>query len=214
MNLLKYGGEALLVELADAEEAAALRASLDDNPPAGIVETMPGLRTVLVRFDIDQTDADQIARTISARGVSSPPTLDNGSGADAVPVRADYAGADLDEVAAWTGLTPDEVVAAHQAPTYRVVMIGLAPASTSWPAATVGCRSRVDGPRAPTCRRAWSHWPASSLGSIPASAQAAGNSSARARRPLASDRGPGRAAVARHRCAIRGGVSVSWTVRR
>ena len=42
-----------------------------------------------------------------------------------VPV--DYAGADLSEVAARTGLTPDEVIAAHQAPTYRVVLIGMAP---------------------------------------------------------------------------------------
>ncbi len=127
MNLLRYGGEALLVELADAGEAAALRASLDEDPPAGMVETMPGLRTVLVRFDAGRTDVDQLARAISARDVSSPPTPADDNAADAVLVRVDYTGADLNEVAERAGLTPDEVVEAHQAPTYRVVMIGLAP---------------------------------------------------------------------------------------
>jgi KipI family sensor histidine kinase inhibitor len=131
VNLRSYGGEALLVELADGLEVAALRASLEDDPPLGLLETMPGLRTVLVRFDVGRTGADQLARTILGRDLSSLPGLGADASAEAaadvVRVRVDYAGADLDEVAALTGLTREEIVAAHQAPTYRVVLIGMAP---------------------------------------------------------------------------------------
>jgi KipI family sensor histidine kinase inhibitor len=127
VKLLRYGGEALLVELGNADEAIALGASLDLDPPAGVVETMPGLRTVLVRFDARRTDVDGLAHTLSTRDVSLPSTPADESAAEAVLVRVDYTGADLAEVAERTGLTPGEVVEAHQAPTYRVVMIGLAP---------------------------------------------------------------------------------------
>lgn len=130
MIVRRYGREALLVELGGPREAAALRASLDDDPPTGMVETMPGIRTVLVRYDGSRTDAEGIARTIAARDLTSTAPPDSAgvpTPADVVRVRVDYGGPDLDEVAARTGLTAAEVVAAHQAPTYRVVLIGLAP---------------------------------------------------------------------------------------
>jgi KipI family sensor histidine kinase inhibitor len=128
VDVRRYGGEALLVELAGAPEVVALRASLESDPPTGLLETVPGLRTVLVRFDAGRTDADQLADTLLGRDVVTPSAAAREDGAgDAVVVRVEYDGADLDEVVAHTGLSADEVIAAHQAPTYRVVLIGIAP---------------------------------------------------------------------------------------
>jgi KipI family sensor histidine kinase inhibitor len=115
----------VLIELEDADAIAGLRADLDVQPPAGMLETLPGLHTVLVRFDPDRTDADRIAddvfgRAVPVAGPASPP-------GDTVRVRVDYDGLDLAEVADLTGLDRDQVIAIHQEPVYQVALIGLAP---------------------------------------------------------------------------------------
>ena len=131
MNVRAYGRTAVLVELESVEEAAALHARLTapGGPTVpGLVETMPGLRTVLVRFDPALTDRTRLGQRLAE--VWSATVANNAqadSTADAVCLRVDYTGPDLDDVARHTGLTPAEVVAAHQARQYRIVLIGLAP---------------------------------------------------------------------------------------
>lgn len=126
VQIRPYGTEAVLVDLSGADEVDALRAAFEQDPPTGLVETMPGLRTVMVRFDAAITDGDRIARAVLHADVhANRPRVAEDSEETAVRVR--YDGADLDEVAALTGLSPDDVVAAHLAPTYRVVLIGMAP---------------------------------------------------------------------------------------
>lgn len=121
-----YGPEAVLVDLAGAHEVATLRAAFAEKPPVGAVETMPGLRTVLVRFDACVTDAATIAGAVLAVDLTAaPPTPTSTS--DVTTVRVRYDGADLAEVVDLTGMTAPDVIAAHQAPTYRVVLIGMAP---------------------------------------------------------------------------------------
>jgi KipI family sensor histidine kinase inhibitor len=122
-----YGSDALLVELASTAEAVALRARLDAEPPAGTVETMPGLRTVLVRFDNAATDVEAVARAVAATQLHLPEVFAADAMGDTVHVRVDYSGPDLDDVAAHTGLSSDEVIAAHLAGDYRVALIGMAP---------------------------------------------------------------------------------------
>ncbi len=130
MRIGSYGTQALLVELDSAAEAAALRKRLDEAPLPGTVETMPGLRTVLVRFDPSVTAAASMANRLTAVELGRA-RADDPAGADdaaePVQVRVAYDGPDLDDVAKYTGLTVDEVIAAHQAITYRVALIGMAP---------------------------------------------------------------------------------------
>lgn len=127
MNIRSYGTDALLVELSTAAEAGAVRARLDEQPPVGMIETMPGLRTVLVRFDPRAVDAPRLARDLAA--VEIAPQCEDGAprGGEPTSVRVVYSGPDLDDVAAHAGLSADEVVTAHQRPTYRVALIGMAP---------------------------------------------------------------------------------------
>lgn len=122
-----YGEQALLVELDSTAQAAALRARLDTAPLPGTTETMPGLRTVLVRFDPAVTVAGALAKRLAEVDLSSAADPDSAVSGDPVQIRVAYDGPDLDDVAAHTGLSVDEVIAAHQAATYRVALIGMAP---------------------------------------------------------------------------------------
>lgn len=127
MIVQSYGSGALLVELDSAAEAVSLRAGLEAEPPPGTIETMPGLRTVLIRFDPSLTDAARVSDALAdAQLYPSDHVHPDGSG-DTVRLRVDYSGPDLDQVCAYTGLTPDEVITAHQAGSYRVALIGMAP---------------------------------------------------------------------------------------
>jgi KipI family sensor histidine kinase inhibitor len=126
VSVRSYGIEALLVELDSAASATAMRVGLAADPPRGMVEAMPGLHSVLVRFDRALADVKTLARHLldfefSHTQVASEPT------ADVMQIRVDYSGPDLDEVARRTGLAIGEVVDRHRAATYRVALIGMAP---------------------------------------------------------------------------------------
>jgi KipI family sensor histidine kinase inhibitor len=129
VNVFSYGVEALLVEVGSPDEAAALHAQLTRSLPPGTTEAVPGLRTVLIRFDPRTTDARALARQLAGLVRAAPPAgADTGRPDDeAILVRVSYDGDDLDDVAAHTGLTVDAVIAAHQARAYRVTLIGMAP---------------------------------------------------------------------------------------
>lgn len=132
MNVLNYGRAAVLVELDSADEAAALHGRLEAMPADGaidgLVETMPGLRTVLIRFDPAVTDparlAHRLAEVWTGPGSGGYPTDEPG---DAACLRVDYSGPDLADVAEHAGMSTAEVIAAHQARQYRIVLIGMAP---------------------------------------------------------------------------------------
>lgn len=135
-RLLTCGEHAVLVELEGLDEvlalASAVRAAVEagDTVFADVVDVVPAARTVLV---VVSDDADIWAvraalpllsadgTTSSAEGVSRsgvPPIID---------ILVHYDGPDLDEVAKLTGLSPDEVVAAHTQTPWRVAFTGFAP---------------------------------------------------------------------------------------
>lgn len=151
MNVFSYGTEALLAEVDSPDEAAALWAQLTASPPPGTTETVPGLRTVLIRFDPRTTDARALASQLTdlADGAPPPAVGTRRQAGEAVLVRVSYDGDDLDDVAAYTGLTVDAVIAAHQAPTYRVTLIGMAPGFYF----LSGGDPRLDVPRRPSPRQ-------------------------------------------------------------
>jgi 5-oxoprolinase (ATP-hydrolysing) subunit B len=122
------GDAAFLVDVEPVQRHAVARA-LTDGQFTGVVDIVPGERSVLVTFDprtFDPagTDADVLADLVgSAIAGESPPTPT----AAVVDVSVHYDGADLDEVAALTGLSTSEVVARHVAGDYVVAFMGFAP---------------------------------------------------------------------------------------
>lgn len=121
MRILTASDRALLVEAADLGEAMRWNLAWADVP--GIVERIPGARTVLVRFDPLRTSAHALAAVLAATPGEAghmPHTREV-----VVPVR--YDGEDLDEVADVLGVSSEELVNRHLAADWRVAFSGFAP---------------------------------------------------------------------------------------
>jgi KipI family sensor histidine kinase inhibitor len=124
-----YGDQALLLEFDSTAEVLAWNDALTDADLIGVLDIVPASRTVLLKLAgpryreptrqrlhklrIDRVAVDDATAPIDQR-------------AD-VQIDVVYDGADLEEVARLTGLTPDEVVAAHTAAPLRVGFGGFAP---------------------------------------------------------------------------------------
>ena len=119
-----FGESALLVEMASADHAQGLAASLDADPPRGLVATVPGLDSLLVELDPLMADADHVWASIERRLQGLRPLPPSGR-LHVIPVV--YDGPDLDAVAELTGLAAHEVGARHAAIEFRVLFCGFAP---------------------------------------------------------------------------------------
>jgi KipI family sensor histidine kinase inhibitor len=140
LRILTAGDAALVVEFGDAVDPAinaqtlafddAVNAAIGAGQLAGIVETVPTYRSVLVHYDPLAIGFAELAAKLSA--------LDVGAGAAAaagrlwtVPVVfGGEHGIDLDFVADRIGADAGTVVALFLAAEYRVYMIGFAPGFT------------------------------------------------------------------------------------
>ncbi|QFG21018.1 5-oxoprolinase subunit PxpB [Actinomadura sp. WMMB 499] len=122
MRVLRAGDAALLVETGDLASAHRLDAALRDARPAGVVDVVPGERTVLVVAE-PGTDMERLAGALP--GLRPP----EDAAGDAEPVRIPvvYDGEDLEEVARLTGLSRDEVVRRHSDAWYTVAYLGFSP---------------------------------------------------------------------------------------
>ncbi len=109
MRILTASDHALLVEASDLDEAMRLNLAWEGVP--GIVERIPGARTVLVRFDPVRVSAADLSAVLAATEIDTahPP----GTGEVTVPVR--YDGEDLDEAASLLGVSAEELVNRHLA---------------------------------------------------------------------------------------------------
>jgi KipI family sensor histidine kinase inhibitor len=122
VNVRRAGETALLVETGDLATAHRLDAALRDSPPPGVVDVVPGERTVLVVAD-PSADLERLAALIPRLRPA------DGAASDAEPVEIPvvYDGEDLDEVASLTGLPREEVVRRHSAGSYTVAYLGFSP---------------------------------------------------------------------------------------
>ncbi|WP_193597696.1 urea amidolyase family protein [Microbacterium sp. YJN-G] len=121
MRILTASDRTLLVEAADLDEAMRLNLAWDGVP--GVVERIPGARTVLVRFDPLRVSAAELAAVLEATEVDAehvPHTREV-----TVPVR--YDGEDLTDVAALLSVSAEEVVNRHLAAEWQVAFSGFAP---------------------------------------------------------------------------------------
>jgi KipI family sensor histidine kinase inhibitor len=133
-RFLPAGDAALSIELADeiSEAASALVARLDAalnaRPPAGLIETVPTYRAVLIFFDPLRLDPAELRlRALDALAAAGGP-LDRAPRRWEVPVvYGGEHGPDLEAVARRAGLEPARVVALHSGVEYRVYMIGFMP---------------------------------------------------------------------------------------
>ncbi len=128
------GDSALLVRFGEQMDAAAnrrvhaLTQRLRHQPLMGVGEAVPGYITLLIHYDPLLLTYDQILAWVREQAAQAQ------SGTGAAPrcveipvVYGGEAGPDLPFVALHTGLSADEVIRRHTAPTYTVFFIGFTP---------------------------------------------------------------------------------------
>jgi KipI family sensor histidine kinase inhibitor len=133
-RLLPAGECALVVEYGDTIDAdinarvRALAAVLDREAPAGMVETVPTYRSLMIHYDPAVLPADAVERLVRDADARVPTCALPAPRVIEVPtVYGGEDGPDLDEVAARAGLRADEVVALHAGTDYLVYMMGFMP---------------------------------------------------------------------------------------
>lgn len=111
----------------EAEAAVhALDRALATAPCPGLVEAVPAYVTLAVIFDPVETDHAAVTAHLRGLLAHRPPAPEPADHEIAVCYDPPFA-PDLAEVSARTGLSPEDVIAAHLSGAYHVVMYGFAP---------------------------------------------------------------------------------------
>jgi KipI family sensor histidine kinase inhibitor len=133
-NFRIMGDRSLLIELGDDISPAVnqgvqeLFSGLDAQRPEGILELVPGYRSLLVIFDPLLLSPASLKNIILETIHNLDPSLLPEPRTVKIPVvYGEDSGPDLVDVARYHHLTPDEVIHYHTQPTYRVYMIGFTP---------------------------------------------------------------------------------------
>lgn len=122
MRLLPLGDRAIIVEVADLDAVHRLAADVQTASPPGIVDVVPGARTVTLHVATAE-DLDVVRRRLAGLPRTEPAT------ATAAPVRIDvhYDGPDLAAAAAALDISIDTLVERHTDEAWRVAFGGFAP---------------------------------------------------------------------------------------
>lgn len=90
----------------------------------GIIDLTPSYHSILIRYNIFKYDDNSIKQIIKD-SITNNTSLDLKKQGKLIKIPVDYTkGVDLDLVAKSHGLTAEEVIEKHTAPTYRVYAIG------------------------------------------------------------------------------------------
>ena len=132
-RLLPSGDSAITVEFSrDIDDAANQRVLALDHviaiaPIAGVSETVPTYRSLLVHYDPVQTSYEALgARLLELAQQPVPAKAKTRRWRIPVTYGGEH-GIDLEDVAKALNITPNDVVARHAAGDYRVAMIGFTP---------------------------------------------------------------------------------------
>ena len=131
LKFLPCGDSAMAVEFGEEiDPASNARVLALDSAVQGLQavrETVPTYRSLLVHYDPVLAGFDELSATLER--LASATGGEPSTGATwTVPVAyGGEHGLDLEATAALHGITPDELVRRHAAPTYRVYMIGFMP---------------------------------------------------------------------------------------
>ncbi|MFL6789860.1 MAG: 5-oxoprolinase subunit PxpB [Bradyrhizobium sp.] len=132
-RLLPSGDSAITVEFSrNIDDAAnqrvlALDGALTSEPIAGITETVPTYRSLLVHYDPVQIGFDALGEKLLARAQRPVPAAAKARRWRIPVAYGGEHGIDLEDVAKALNTTADDVVARHIAGDYRVAMIGFTP---------------------------------------------------------------------------------------
>lgn len=126
MRVLPCADSGLLVEVDDLDAVLALYAALRDDPPYGVTGLVPAARTLLLQLDPARADPDAVERRVRATPVTGS-GVEPGEDAGPLTIPVVYDGADLPDVAAHTGLTREEIIAAHTGRPWTVAFCGFSP---------------------------------------------------------------------------------------
>lgn len=135
-RLLPCGNSALVIEFGDHIDAElntrvlALDALLAEEKIAGIAETVPTYRSLLVHYDPTVTLYSELGAKLLRLAAREGLPSRKGKRWRVPVVYGGAFGIDLEAVAARAGMTQDEVVARHTAGDYRVYMLGFLPGYT------------------------------------------------------------------------------------
>jgi KipI family sensor histidine kinase inhibitor len=124
-----YGDAALLLEFDSTADVLAWTEAIREAEMLGVLDIVPGSRTVLIKLARPQYQAPTRQR-LGTLHVAAEAVSDSTGPVDGrvdVEIEVSYDGPDLDEVARLTGLTPEQVVAAHTDTPWRVGFGGFAP---------------------------------------------------------------------------------------
>lgn len=136
---LPMGDAGVLLEVADSASVLALHQALREHldepasagnphPWADVIDLVPAARTVLLHT-VEDADLGALAQAAIAlaASLSDPERTEEAQTGACVEMAVIYDGEDLDDVAAATGLSRDEIIAAHTGSTWRVDFFGFAP---------------------------------------------------------------------------------------
>ena len=136
VRLLPCGDTAVAVEFGTEIDPAvstrvlALDAALNDDRPAGLVETVPTYRSLMVQFDPLVFDYEAFEQRVTVLAALLDPEPKPGRRWKVPVVYGGEFGIDLEPTAERHGLTPAQLIDKHSAPVYRVYMIGFMPGFT------------------------------------------------------------------------------------
>jgi inhibitor of KinA len=124
---------AVLVEFGETidvvvhQQVLRLDAALAAHRLGGFLEAVPAYASLLVAFDPIQTDHREVTEALGRLIETAPPLKRDEKRREIEVCYDDDVSPDLAEVARKTGLSGEQVVAAHLAGEYRVFMYGFAP---------------------------------------------------------------------------------------
>lgn len=132
-RILACGDSALSVEFGDSIDphingkVLALDERLRELRPAGILETVPTYRSLLVQFDPTSTDYESLAELLTHATRDLAPRSTTGRRWRIPVVYGGEFGIDLEDVAERHGMTASQVIDLHASAVYRIYMIGFMP---------------------------------------------------------------------------------------
>jgi len=138
-----YGDQALLLEFASTAEVLAWTDALREAELLGVLDIVPASRTVLVKLAGPRYQAPTRQRLAKLRVTAEALTEASTPHEADIEIDVVYDGADLEEVARLTGMTTDQVVAAHTGTLWQVGFGGFAPGF----AYLIGGDERLNVPR-------------------------------------------------------------------
>jgi KipI family sensor histidine kinase inhibitor len=123
MKVMPFGDTALLVEVDGLPEVLSLAAAMRAERPTEVRDLVPAARTVLVVADAPTSVGKLVNWVTTLSSTESDNVVEGGE----VEIAVIYDGPDLAEVSRLTGLSEDDVVAAHTGTPWRIAFGGFAP---------------------------------------------------------------------------------------